>query len=80
MKKYISILGSTGSVGLSSLKIIDKKKNLFKLKLLSADSNFSLIKHQIRKYNPEIFVVNDFKVYEKLKIIFKQKNKNIKQF
>ena len=45
MKKYISILGSTGSVGLSSLKIIDKKKNLFKLKLLSADSNFSLIKH-----------------------------------
>ncbi len=70
MKKFISILGSTGSVGLSSLKIIDKKKNLFKLKLLSADSNFSLIKHQIRKYNPEIFVVNDFKVYEKLKKLY----------
>ena len=29
MKKYISILGSTGSVGLTTLKIIDKdKKNL----------------------------------------------------
>ncbi len=29
MKKRITILGSTGSIGLSTLKIIDKKKKLF---------------------------------------------------
>ena len=28
MKKKISILGSTGSIGQSSLDIIDKKKNI----------------------------------------------------
>ena len=28
MKKYISILGSTGSVGLTTLKIIDKDKKI----------------------------------------------------
>ena len=31
MKKNISILGSTGSVGLNTLKIIDKKKNISNL-------------------------------------------------
>ena len=29
MKRKISILGSTGSIGLSTLKIIDKKKKFF---------------------------------------------------
>ena len=36
MKKLISIIGSTGSIGLTSLKIIDKKKNFLKVNLLSA--------------------------------------------
>ena len=39
MKKLISILGSTGSVGLQLLSIIDKKKNFL---------NF--IFHAIRNY------------------------------
>ena len=30
MKKLISIIGSTGSIGLTSLKIIDKKKIFLK--------------------------------------------------
>ena len=33
MKKLISILGSTGSVGLNTLKIIDQKKNKFEFKV-----------------------------------------------
>ena len=37
MKKLISILGSTGSVGLSTLKIIDQKRNNFEFLLLSAN-------------------------------------------
>ena len=43
MKKTISILGSTGSIGLNTLSIIDKKKNNFKVELLSANKNFNLI-------------------------------------
>jgi len=31
MKQSISILGSTGSVGLSTLSILDKKKNILNL-------------------------------------------------
>ena len=36
MKKTISILGSTGSIGLTTLGIIDKKKNDFNIFLLMA--------------------------------------------
>ena len=66
MKKIISILGSTGSIGLSTLKIIDRKKNYFKINLLSANKNFRLICKQIKKYKPNFFIINDPLVYKKI--------------
>ena len=78
MKKNISILGSTGSVGLSTLKIIDKKKNFFRIILLAANNNYRLICDQIKKYKPKYFIVNNFKVYLKVKKKFK--NKRVKIF
>ena len=76
MTKLISILGSTGSVGLSSLKIIEKQKKLFKINLLSANKNFNLICKQIHKYKPYYFVIFNKKIYEKVKKKFE--NKEIK--
>ena len=67
MKTKISILGSTGSIGTTTLKIIDKKKNLFSINLLSANKNFNLISKQIKKYKPKIFVVTDKKIFFKIK-------------
>ena len=46
-EKTISIIGSTGSIGLSTLKIIDKK-NLFSVDLLSAHKNYVSIVSQIK--------------------------------
>ena len=74
MKKKITILGSTGSIGLSTLKIIDKKKNYFSVILLSSNKNFSLICKQIKKYNPKYFLINDLKTLNKVKKKFR-KNK-----
>ena len=76
MKKFISILGSTGSIGLNSLKIIKKKKNLFKVNILAANKNFKLICEQINEFKPEFFLVNDFKTYKKIEQ--KYRNKKIK--
>ena len=76
MKISIKILGSTGSIGLSALKIIDVKKKLFKINLLSANKNYNLICSQIRKYKPKFFVVTNQKVFEKIRNKFR--NKNIK--
>ena len=52
MKKILSILGSTGSIGKSTLKIVDKKKNNFKINYFTANRNFKLICKQIVKYKP----------------------------
>ena len=76
MAKSISILGSTGSVGVSTLSIIDKKKDYFKIYLLSANKNFYLIKKQIKKYKPKIFVITNKDIYKKIKKKF-SKNKII---
>ena len=67
MKIKISILGSTGSVGVSTLKIIDRKKNDFNINLLSANKNFNLICNQIKKYKPNFFLIFNREVFEKVK-------------
>ena len=43
MKKFISILGSTGSVGSSTLNIIDLKKGYFTPHIFSANKNYKYI-------------------------------------
>ena len=76
MLKKISILGSTGSIGLSTLKIIKKKKKFFKINLLTANKNYNLICDQINFFKPKYFQINNEKIYHKVKKIFK-KNKTI---
>ena len=73
MKKKISILGSTGSIGVNTLKIIDKKKNLFEVNILAADKNYGLICNQIKRFKPKVFLINDFKVYSRVKKKFSKK-------
>ena len=77
MKKRISILGSTGSIGLSTLNIVDKKRNLFNIDLLSAHSNYKLICKQIKKYKPKMFVVKDQITFLKIKNKYKKHKVNI---
>ncbi len=73
MKKKISILGSTGSIGLNTLKIIEKNKKLFEINILAANKNYKLICKQIKKFNPKIFIINDVEVCDKVKKRFKNK-------
>ncbi len=74
-KKSISILGSTGSIGINSLKIIDHKKNFFRVNLLSANKNLKKICNQIIKFRPKIFVINNQKVFKKVEKKFKSNSK-----
>ena len=72
MKKLISILGSTGSVGLCTLKIIEKRAKEFKPFVFSADKNYKLISQQIIKYKPVYFIINNEKVFKKIKKKFEK--------
>ena len=67
MKKIISILGSTGSIGLNSLKIFKTKKNLYSYNLFAADKNYKLICEQIKEFKPKIFLINNEKIFNKVK-------------
>ena len=72
MKKKIAILGSTGSIGKSTLQII-KKTNLFKVKLLATNKNFLEIAKQIKIFKPEIVVVTNQEVFLKAQKIYQNK-------
>ncbi len=74
MKKKIAILGSTGSIGRTSLDIIKKDLKSFTIILLYANSNYSLIKKQIKYFKPKYFIINNLIVFQKIKKKFK-KNK-----
>jgi 1-deoxy-D-xylulose-5-phosphate reductoisomerase len=78
-KKTIAILGSTGSIGQSTLELI-KKSNEFEVKLLFANKNFFKIINQIRVFKPSIVIVNNENIFLKIKKRYqKKKNSCFKQ-
>jgi len=57
--KTLSIIGSTGSIGRSSLKVFEKNKKFFILDSLAANKNLKKILLQTKKYNPANFILLD---------------------
>ena len=78
MKKKIAILGSTGSIGKSTLEVIKKDKKNFDIILLTANNNYKKLIQQARFYNPRNILISNIQHYSKVKK--KLKNKRIKIF
>ncbi|MBN2397447.1 MAG: 1-deoxy-D-xylulose-5-phosphate reductoisomerase [Deltaproteobacteria bacterium] len=57
--KTLSILGSTGSIGVSTLGIVAGSPSRFKVLALSAGKNLALLKSQIEQFRPEVISVID---------------------
>jgi len=66
MKKNISILGSTGSIGTQTLQVIQNEPENFDVFALSAWKNLELLKEQIIKFRPKYAVVKDDKLAKEL--------------
>ena len=64
-KKKIAILGSTGSIGKTTIEIIKKDKKSFDVILLTANNNFKEINKQIKYLKPKNLVINNKKIYLK---------------
>ncbi len=77
MRKLISILGSTGSIGLTTLSIVDKKPKYFKPYIFSANKNYRLICSQIKKYKPTFFFIKNEKIFERIKKKFRSNRTKI---
>ena len=57
--KRLAILGSTGSIGTSTLKVVDAFAGRFEVVALAAGRNLDLLEQQVRKYRPQCVAVAD---------------------
>jgi 1-deoxy-D-xylulose-5-phosphate reductoisomerase len=58
VRKNISILGSTGSIGLQTLDVVSSFPNRFKVIGLAAKDNLDVLADQVKKFSPKIVSVD----------------------
>ncbi len=81
MKKTIVILGSTGSIGKSTIQIILKNRSKFNVLLLVANKNYKTLYKQAIQLNSKYIYINDNTKIKKIKkLIGKKKIKIIHSF
>ena len=67
MKKKIAILGSTGSIGKSTLDVLNKDIKNFDVVLLYANNNYLKLIQQAKKFKPRNVYINNKIFYLKVK-------------
>ena len=67
MKRKIAILGSTGSIGKSTLDIIRKDKKNFDVILLTANNNYKKLIQQAKQFNAKNVLIKNHKFYLRVK-------------
>ena len=55
--RHICVLGSTGSIGVSTLDVIRAHPDLFKVESLTAHSNIELLAKQCAEFKPKMVVL-----------------------
>ena len=73
--KKISILGSTGSIGISALDVIRNNPRRFQAVALTAGKNVTLLKKQIEMFRPRLAVLSDEDAASRLRKLLPLKNK-----
>jgi 1-deoxy-D-xylulose-5-phosphate reductoisomerase len=65
--KKIAILGSTGSIGITSLKVVEAHPEEYEVIALAAGKNLDLLEKQIRKFHPKGAALLESDLAEELK-------------
>ena len=73
--KKITILGSTGSIGLNALSVIEKNPQRFQVEALAAGRNIKLLNKQIEKFKPKVVSVSTKESAYKLRETLNAKSK-----
>ncbi len=66
MKKAVTILGSTGSIGVQSLDVCEKSG--YSVEAITANRDFKKIEEQIRKFKPRFAALSDVAAAAELKL------------
>jgi 1-deoxy-D-xylulose-5-phosphate reductoisomerase len=67
LPRRVSILGSTGSVGVSTLDLFDKSQTPVELMALTAGANVERLAEQARRWRPRLAVIQDETKLEELR-------------
>ena len=78
MKKKIVILGSTGSIGSTTIKIVNRDKDAFNVILLTANKNYKKLFLQAKKISCKNILIYDEKNY--YLAVKKNRNRKLKIF
>ena len=73
----IAILGSTGSIGKTTINILKKNKKNFNIILLTTNNNYQELLKQVKEFKVQNLVINNKKHYSNLKKKLKNKKINI---
>lgn len=65
--KRISVLGSTGSIGMQTMEVIRNNRELFSLEAITANSSIDLLVQQVMEFHPKLAVIYDESKYAELK-------------
>jgi 1-deoxy-D-xylulose-5-phosphate reductoisomerase len=65
--KNIAILGSTGSIGTSALKVIETNPEKYSVLALTAGNNIELLFEQISRFRPKVVAVSEESLAKKLR-------------
>ena len=75
--KSIGILGSTGSIGVQTLEVIDTFPGEYDIKYLTAKQNVQLLAEQALMYNPDIVCIVQEEFRDELEVLLKNTDINI---
>ena len=77
MIKKVAILGSTGSIGISTLQIIKKDKSKFSIELLTAKKNYKKLIQQAIEFNAKNILIYEEKFFDQVKKKLKRYNTKV---
>ena len=66
--KRLAVLGSTGSIGRSCLKVVDANPDAFRVVALAAGQNLNRLEKQVHRYHPALVVVAEREASRELEV------------
>jgi 1-deoxy-D-xylulose-5-phosphate reductoisomerase len=72
--KQIAILGSTGSIGCNTLRVVEAMRDAFGVAALGAGSNVELLAEQIVRHQPRLVSVSDEESRDRLRYELRQRS------
>ena len=64
--KTLTLLGSTGSIGVSTLDVVGRHPELYRVRALVAGTNVDLLVQQIQRFRPQVVVTATKESHESL--------------